>query len=309
MENRKKVRSRELGLWEPPRTASRLHFPQELKYKVRLQSTLEREYNKNGEAVAEISLQDYEKDILETFIQRVRHISNTRPGLRQFILHDRTEFPPDDETFWWLSLLCHYGGPTRFIDFTLDLRSALYFAIEQYFKECKKGNKSKTLYIYAFKCDEEKNKLPTSCNKKTKACPDMNAVLGCQIGTEACKKHDADHKLNTDNVDRYYGWDRPYYQNIRIEAQKGMFVYPFDPDYEIFGSDERKDLNTSWFESCYHDTEAENRGVNEHYRIEINAGAVQELKAYLEETCNLTEDTIYLDIGKIAESLKNPNGA
>jgi len=84
-----------------------------------------------------------------------------------------------------------------------------------------------------------------------------------------------------------------------------MFFFHFDPDYQIFKN--RKPY-TSWFESGYHETDQNNHGVDEHYRIEINAGAVQELKDYL-EACNLTEDTIYLDIGKIAESFKTPNGA
>src|SRR5262249_20161414 len=37
-----------------------------------------------------------------------------------------------NDIFWWLSLMQHYGLATRLIDFTQDIRLALYFAIEQH---------------------------------------------------------------------------------------------------------------------------------------------------------------------------------
>jgi hypothetical protein len=80
-----------------------------------LDSTLERECAAHGVVGEEIA--NVEQDLLIDF-------------WRYYDLHSVGPAPHDDDTLAWLSLMRHYGAPTRLTDFTRSLFIAAYFALE-----------------------------------------------------------------------------------------------------------------------------------------------------------------------------------
>jgi hypothetical protein len=142
------------------------------------------------------------------------------------------EVHPKQEVFWWLSTMRHYGLPTRLIDFTLDIRFALFFAVHDCQSEENK-KAARDMVIYCFPC---KNLKYTDDPDNSKApfppAIDMNLVLGCLIELPWLKDYfQWMEELLKSQAKQKFGWDRPYFENPRLKYQKGMFVYPFDyPD-------------------------------------------------------------------------------
>ncbi len=80
-----------------------------------LDSTLERAFSPNVTNRKEIA--EIEEDLLIDF-------------WRHYDLHSVAPPPRDNDTLAWLSLMRHYGAPTRLTDFTRSLFIAAYFALE-----------------------------------------------------------------------------------------------------------------------------------------------------------------------------------
>lgn len=132
----------------------------------------------------------------------------------------------NEDVFWWLSAIQHYGGDTRLLDFTRDIEVALFFALEH---QTKSKNKDRDLMVYCFPCKDVENGGVTTLGNKSPIAPseagiDLNRALGCLIGLSWMEKH----RRNEARSRQQFGWDRAYYPNDRLSRQKGMFVYPFD---------------------------------------------------------------------------------
>jgi hypothetical protein len=130
----------------------------------------------------------------------------------------------DDDAFWWLSAIQHYGGKTRLLDFTRDIEIALFFALEQHAAE-----RDMDLMIYCFPCkDVENGGICTLGNKspiaQSEAGVDINRAIGCMIELPWMAKH---QRVEIRSRQRF-GWDRAFVGNDRLDRQKGMFVYPYD---------------------------------------------------------------------------------
>ena len=138
-------------------------------------------------------------------------------------------------TFEWLSLMQHYGHPTRLIDFTDDAGVALYFAL-------KGARPGIPFAIYnelrMLPGDEAGNKLPKDANGKIYRVPadghhpNVNELLGLTIKFRHFQSAYRAKPLGTEwsSPKQNYGWDTPAIQNVRIKRQSGMFVYQLRPD-------------------------------------------------------------------------------
>lgn len=140
---------------------------------------------------------------------------------------------PRQDIFWWLSLMQHYGFPTRLLDFTRDIYTALYFASEQCQRHFKRTGQELDLCVYCVPCknlsyeyDPENNKCPFKLERNN---TDMNLTLGCLIGLSWMVQHEDkfEEYLKRMRDDQEWGWDMPKYQNPRLRAQEGMFLYPY----------------------------------------------------------------------------------
>jgi len=105
--------------------------------------------------------------------------------------------PADSDTVEWLSVLQHYGAPTRFLDFSKSFWIALFFAVEDADSDCA---------IWA---------APTSrfCSKNG---INLNKEVGEDVGVDP-------YPLAKKNDDIFC--DEPYYMHERLVAQRAVFVF------------------------------------------------------------------------------------
>lgn len=82
-----------------------------------LETSFDIAYRQNVENPAAIPKWKYEAVMLLNF-KRIAH---------QYI--DATNLPPQNDNLEWLSLLRHYGAPSRLLDFTYSFYNAVYFGI------------------------------------------------------------------------------------------------------------------------------------------------------------------------------------
>jgi hypothetical protein len=275
-------------------------FRGELDYDCPLQTSLERELLKEsnpGVTIPTPTLKAEEKKIIERFIkgdgERVSAIIDGSPRSRENVV-------------WWMSVMQHYRHPTRLVDFTTDIRIALFFAVEHYFKFFTDHNEPKDLFIYCFPCldpkhqhDPVNNKTPF---KSITAGIDMNLALGGEIGLEwMLARHEGNFNTNYRQKEQQpWGWDRPEYENARLRFQRGMFVYPYaDPQKDITNGGD------SWLVNSLGANENDPFFLGKQFagppakRIRIPSRYADMFKVRLKEQFSLTPATIYVDFEKV----------
>lgn len=208
------------------------------------------------------------------------------------------------DVWWWLSLKQHYDRGTRMIDFTRDIRIALYFAVEQHFRQRDQNGDLLDLIIYCLPCrdlkhphDPDSNKCPYQPTEKL-ASVDMNLAIGRKIGLPWMEPHkgwfpDKEPEKYYRRKPQKWGWDRPFYENPRMRFQKGMFVYPHDYPSQLF----EKNSDESWFVQNLRQSSSslEVPAGLPPKRIRIPAKHADPLKLHLKDRYHLTRSTVYLD--------------
>lgn len=139
-------------------------FRGELDFPTSLQPSLERNwFESEGRSSCTIAeLLSYEKKLAEEFVKTASGIIDRAKE------HGHPmEKKSHQEVFWWLSLMQHYRRGTRLLDFTLDIRFALFFALEAFCHKVNAKYRKEGLMIYCFPCkdlrfpdDDEINKSP-----------------------------------------------------------------------------------------------------------------------------------------------------
>jgi FRG domain len=134
-------------------------FRGELSFPFPLRSSLERNWLENNQGK---TLLHYEKRVATDFVRTPSGIID-RATEHGHPIGKKSE----EEVFWWLSLMQHYRRGTRLLDFTRDIRFALFFALEAYSQKVNEDHRENGLLIYCFPCkdlrwpnDDEINKSP-----------------------------------------------------------------------------------------------------------------------------------------------------
>jgi hypothetical protein len=203
-------------------------FRGELDYQVPLRSSLERHVLKNDADRRPVDggrLRDEERRLVAQFMNGEGiHIARKADEEINRVQVHKTD------TFRWLSLMQHYQMPTRLIDFSRDIRVALFFATWHYsrIEKTRPALASEDLVIYCFPCfgfdDFVQNKTPIARDNSGNI--NMNTALCRRIGLSWAGAFSAP-EIRPFPL-RKFGWDRPHFQNERLRRQKGMFIYPFD---------------------------------------------------------------------------------
>ncbi len=181
-----------------------------------LQSTLERTLGRKWNARDARKFEDYSLDVFKS----------------KYHIYSGTEHLPKSKLSW-LSVMQHYGVPTRLIDFTTSPYIALYFALETYDPLSKKD-----LSIYCLDYSAIMEKSIEYMKGKDKLFNESRSTIQGQQDS-----------IFEDKVDRYsydIAWvTEPIELNARIDRQSGTFL--------ISGNLEKKIdsvINSSLYESC-----------------------------------------------------------
>lgn len=191
----------------------------------------------------------------------------------KFHLYDRENVEPRSKLAW-LSLMQHYGVPTRLVDFTESPYVALYFALETY-----NPLEQHNLAMYAF---------------------DYKSIMDCSISHIAERDstfretrlsvHLKQDLVFEETVDRF-AYDivwvtEPAQMNARLDRQAGCFLISGNR-----GSRIEQVLSSKSYESC------DLRKLVVHHEL------YEGIYALLRKM-NITSKSIYGDLGGLARSIK-----
>ncbi|MBN1763517.1 MAG: FRG domain-containing protein [Methanomicrobia archaeon] len=237
------------------------------------------------------TIQKYERNLVNRFLKEIE-------PYRELNLQYHWYCPPcpRTDTFWYLSVMQHFGCPTRLCDFTADFWTAVFFATVN-------AEPDKNPCLYRLKCcnnDKSGNKLPKDCNGKPWSNNgekyDVNELLGYIIRYEGFTTPSQDIK-DQDIKDRLmcfckktkksqmYGWDTPYFKNARIQKQRAFFVYGVD-------------VTTPLEESIV------GHSGTDFQKYQISANILPDIKSHLEEM-GLIEWKVYLDLDRVFKKWKS----
>ena len=132
--------------------------------------------------------------------------------------YEKGHIPATDESIEWLSLMQHYGSPTRMLDFYYSMYIALFMAID--------GSFHPKSAIWAL----NKHVLNDKIIRKYCAENKTNVISGKDseryIYEEATTAINRRFYIVKDKVENFLYATRPHLSNERINRQQGLFVIP-----------------------------------------------------------------------------------
>lgn len=132
--------------------------------------------------------------------------------------YEKKHIPGEQEAIEWLSLMQHYGAPTRMLDFSYSLYVAMFMAVD--------GSFFPKSTIWAL------NKHALSSKVFANYCAEFNTnvVAGNELDNYTYKKAteaiNQRFDIHTENEELYLYLTRPHLSNERINRQQGLFVIP-----------------------------------------------------------------------------------
>lgn len=160
-----------------------------------LQTSLERACKRHEPPLREGD--SIEKQLLREFRRKYHH----------FAVH----IPDPDDSLEWLSLMQHYGAPTRLLDFTYSIYVACYFAIEKTESDC---------VVWAIN--------GRWANKRSRAVFKTNSIQWRFLKKDITEKNTKDFNKTfmTSRPKAFACPVNPFRLNERLTIQKGVFMVP-----------------------------------------------------------------------------------
>lgn len=179
-----------------------------------LQTSLERDCRSSGF--------DLQKDASDIELNMIRQFSRVYDG------DDRQKV--QDDTLYCLSLMRHYGAPTRLLDFTYSKHVATYFALECAYDNVPKNDLGKPDYkekrscaIWCIKTDDLHHQVEEKYPEDKYA--DVRRLL--KERREDIRRTDETFKpLYMDNKYDLVVWENPIQLHTRLHLQQGVFLCP-----------------------------------------------------------------------------------
>lgn len=176
-----------------------------------LETAIERHIKKTANPVYRASYLFAERWMLNEFI-------------RKFKLYNKTEIGKDNH-IEWLSIMQHYGAPTRLLDFTESIFIAIYFAVIE--SDCDSA-------IWCIDKNILKNNLVDNYKlpyKKSEALKDEVNLQNICFAEKFIKINftDLDDETPTTVVPI-----EPVIINERLARQQGIFLMPTNPKFSFF---------------------------------------------------------------------------
>lgn len=239
----------------------------------------------------------YMKDKLLTASYEERMMSEFKWKYQSY---EKVQIPADIESIEWLSLMQHYGSPTRMLDFSYSMYIALFMAID--------GSFSKKSAIWAL----NKNVLQSKVIEKYSKEKNVNFMptkdIEDYIYEEATNAINRKFVVKEDGIVNYLYPTRPHLSNERINRQQGLFVIPSTIDIgfeEILKEYYDDNLNVSMeFAEVIRlaDSNRLNQQAVSVLKIEIPKDLKYGLTNVLRQM-NITSETMYPGLDGLARSM------
>jgi hypothetical protein len=173
----------------------------------------QRDSTKELKSTLERACQNYEVSLEKAKVIENRLLREFKRKYHHYSLH----IPNREKTLEWLSLMRHYGAPTRLIDFTYSIYVAVYFALEEALppEEADKG-----YAVWAINGIWAINQSAILFEKE----PQIKEFLKELIEEE--KEGVFDNAFRGDNPKGFACPQNPFRLNERLTIQKGVFMCP-----------------------------------------------------------------------------------
>lgn len=141
----------------------------------------------------------------------------------KYPIYEKNHIPADIEVIEWLSIMQHYGAPTRMVDFSYSLYVALFMAMDSLLENedsavwCINHLVCRNLFI------KDKKDLQRKCKDKDEmdSCiyEEANSVLLDNLSNQSSREYNKGIFLV-----------KPHMANERIARQQGLFAIQSDPN-------------------------------------------------------------------------------
>lgn len=223
------------------------------------------------------------------------------------------EFPAGETTFERLTRMAHFGLPTRLLDVSPRLATAIGMASLQSPGDDEKEFFTWNGFIRVYRVNKEKIKYSTSdtivaLSNLARIKTDNIDISNLRYLAYECMNEragfywkegsDVSQKL-MDDIKKVW-CVRPVNNNVRIQAQRGEFF--------IFGCNDKKEkIDASFSESDYYNKDAATNGIAEIGIITLTPSLKREVKE-MAEILDVTEDRLYPDFGRFHNVIKERYG-
>ena len=223
------------------------------------------------------------------------------------------DFPPGETTFERLTRMAHFEIPTRLLDVTSRLSTALGMTIFPGDSDRDDDILDMCGFIRVFRVKESRIKYSTSdtvvaLSNLARIMPEHVSLGNLRYLAYECKNERAgfyweegsDVSIALQRDIKKVWCVRPMNDNVRIQAQRGEFF--------IFGSEEKKEkLDVSFSEADYDNPQAPSEGIAEIGILTVTPKLKHELKE-MAEILDITADRLYPDFGKFHNVIKGRFG-
>lgn len=223
------------------------------------------------------------------------------------------EFPAGETTFERLTRMAHFGLPTRLLDVSPRLATAIGMASLPSPGDDEKEFSTWNGFIRVYRVNNEKIKYSTSdtivaLSNLARIKPENIDITNLGYLAYECTNERAGFYWEEGSKvsdalmrDIKKVWCvRPVNNNVRIQAQRGEFF--------IFGCGDKKEkIDASFSESDYYNQEAATYGIAEIGVITLTPSLKQEVKG-MAEILDVTEDRLYPDFGRFHKVIKERFG-
>lgn len=214
--------------------------------------------------------------------------------------YEKNRIPLPDESIEWLSLMQHYGSPTRMLDFSYSMYVAMFMAID--------GSFFQKSAIWAI----NKHVLSEKVFAKFRAEKNTNVASGADL--DSYTYNEATNAINNrlvifkEKPELFLYATRPHLSNERINRQQGLFVIPSSIEVEF--EDILKDYyNNSFYGEMKFD-DVVRMSVDHSYgqrtvsvlKIEIPKRLKYGISNVLSQM-NITSETMYPGLDGLARSM------
>lgn len=136
---------------------------------------------------------------------------------KRYSRHYLNDTPDNNDTLQWLSLIQHYGGPTRLLDFTHSLFIAAFFAMNRSIMD---PENNEDAAIWAIKTQSLSHLI--SVNDI-----DITIKTGSYLKENSEILHKAIYSQELNGV-KGVVYAEPRQSNKRLDVQQGLFLFPID---------------------------------------------------------------------------------